>query len=110
MKKHNYVYLLVENNEYEFPVHIADTMAEMSILTGYSVTKLLNALHRESDIDGYKIYKVDISEPTEDKEIQEEFGFILSADFDEYKEFCKKNKLNYKDFKSFGKYKESMKK
>lgn len=66
MKSYDYVYLLVENNKYEFPVQVADTLKEMSALTGYSITKLLNAVHRGSDLDGYKLYKVDMREPEDE--------------------------------------------
>lgn len=110
MKKYDYIYLLVENDEYEFPVQVAETLAEMSLLTGYSVTKLIHALHRESNLDGHKLYKVDVSEPENDSELQAEFDLMLDTDFEEYKVFCKNNNLNYKDYKSFDKYKEFIKK
>lgn len=68
MKKGEYVYVLVEDDEYEFPVQITDTIAEMSAITGIDRWRLLNAIRRGSSIDGFKIYKVDIRESEEDED------------------------------------------
>ena len=95
MKKNNFIYELVTNDIYEFPVFFADTMLEMAQLTGFNVDRLTSALRRDTAIDGYKIYRVDMREPEE--------KFTLK----EYKLFCKKNNLkegHFSSIKAFRKY------
>ena len=84
MKKYDYVYELVTSDRFEFTIQQADSLEEMSKLTGFDINTLKKALIRDSVIAGYyKIYKVDLREP------EEQF-----CDVKKYKKFCVSNNLD----------------
>jgi len=86
----NYVYILTNNDEFEFPLLVADTLYEIANYTGLEFNCLFRACCRNSIISNlFKVYKVDIREP------QEKFN-----DINTYREFCFKNNLKESNFNS----------
>lgn len=89
------VYLLVTNDKYELPVSLgADTLKELSKITGFSYYELLNSLYHNYLVSRkYKVIKVDIREP--------ESRF----DYEDYKKYCWTNQIPVDSFKSLEQFK-----
>lgn len=80
MKK--YVYVLSKNDGYALPEFVADTLKELSEMTGFKFMTLYQALVRNSLINGkYLIEKVKI----------DNFDDVTS--FDDYNTFCERMML-----------------
>lgn len=91
----NFVYLLVTADKFELPVMEADTIKELSEMTGYSQGTIKSAIFRASVLDNkFRIVKVDIREPEE----------MFTEK--EYIKYCKENKLEVKSFDSIIKFKD----
>ena len=89
MKKNYYEYLFVKADELELPMLIADSLEELSILSGFNFDCLWKAICRNSIIAGqFRVRKVDIRDP------EEKFSW------EEYKVFCKREGLKESYFKS----------
>lgn len=96
MKEIKYTYVFVENDGLELPIFIADTLMEISNLTGFNLGCLYYAVLRNSLIAGkYRIRKVDFRDP------DEKFNNIT-----DYLTFCKKENIKSNDFKSLQRYRQ----
>lgn len=79
MKKSNYVYVVSKRDDYELPEFVADTLKELSLMTGYKIITLFQACDRGSLIDG--MYQV--------KKIRTDI-FDDANSFEDYSIFCEK--------------------
>lgn len=90
------VFIIYQDDRLKLPIHVADTLVEMSDITGINLKMLSRAyLNKETFFDDLRIEKVDIREP------EEKFTET------EYKKFCKKHNLQAGSFSSqkmFAKY------
>lgn len=95
MKKNYYVYSLVTADKFEWSVASADTLEELSKISGYSFDCLYKACKRKSVINNmYRVRKIDI------RDVGENFNF------EEYKAYCKKHKLKESNFASLQQYRQ----
>ena len=79
MKKRNFVYVLSKRDNYELPEFVADTLEELSVLTGFSFNCLYMACVRNSLINNvYQIKKVKT----------DTFDDVDS--FEDYNDFCER--------------------
>lgn len=94
-QKPNYVYLLVTNDKSELPVSLgADTLKELSLITGFSYNELSHSLYHHYLVNRrYKVIKVDIREP-EDR-----------FNYEDYKLYCWTNQIPVGSFKSLEQFK-----
>lgn len=95
-KYNKFVYIIYQDDRLQLPIYVADSLSEMSELTGLHLKFLNRVLSgNETFLNNYKIEKVDIREP------EEKFTET------EYKKFCKKHNLQAGSFSSqkmFAKY------
>lgn len=87
------VYMIVTADEFELPVCLADTMLELSVLSGYNLNTLYSAYLRNMPLAcRYNVIKVNIEEP-EDR-----------FNFEDYTKFCKENGLSVGNSNNLEKY------
>lgn len=83
------VYILYNDDKYQLPIYVADTLKELSELSGIYIKTLRKSLFENTTIiNNLKVEKVDISEP-DDKYTEET-----------YKEYCKSENLSVGSFSS----------
>lgn len=79
MKKRDYVYVVSKVDDKELPEFVADTLEELSAMTGFSLMCLYKACVRHSVIAGiYQVEKIDIN------------TFDDVDSFEDYNTFCKR--------------------
>ena len=92
-KKCNYIYTFSMADMYELPMAVADTLEDLSKLTGFGKTTLCMALERNSVVAGsFRVRKVLVNDS--------EFNF------EDYIEFCKTEDLKPSSAISLQKFKE----
>ncbi len=88
------VYELVTADKYELPICVADSLDEMSMMTGFNFNTLYSAFAKSSLIaKKYRLYSVDVRDPIE------------KFNFNDYKVFCRSKALRECDFNSLEQYK-----
>ena len=93
MQDREYVFIIYEDDKLKLPMCVADSLSELARLTGFYYNELRNSyLENRHFNKKYKVEKIDIREP------EEKFTF------DEYKKFCKSEKLSVGSFSSLKKF------
>ena len=63
MDKERDVYLIVDNTEYELPLYVCDSVEELSDITGDSVSRIKDLIHKAEKRNGKSKYvRVKINE------------------------------------------------
>lgn len=89
------VYMLTNNDVLQLPLLVADSLEELSRLTGFNDSTLCLAISRNSVLSGrYLVKRIDIREP------EEKFNF------EDFYQFCSKNSIASTNFKSLQRFRE----
>ena len=80
MKNKKFIYVISKKDDLELPEFYADTLKELSVMSGYGFDCLLKACKRGSLVDKlYQVKKVPLDERFDDKD-----------SFEDYDIFCKR--------------------